>query len=517
MTTTRGHDLLFTGADWDHQLIQRIHDACETIAHGELGLDTYPNQIEVITAEQMLDAYSSVGMPLYYNHWSFGKQFATHETHYRKGMRGLAYEIVINSNPCISYIMEENTATMQTLVIAHAAFGHNHFFKNNYLFKQWTDADGILQYLDFAKSYIADCEERYGQAAVERLLDAAHSLMSHGVHRYPRKRKPDLMSEERRERERRQHGEAMFNDLWRTVPGKEKAKLGADHDAKRRALLELPQENILYFLEKTAPRLRPWQREVIRIVRLIAQYFYPQGQTKLMNEGCATYCHYAIMNRLHETGQISDGSFLEFLTSHTNVVMQPAFDDPRYSGFNPYALGFAMMQDIERIVTKPEDEDREWFPDIAGVGDPIGVLKHVWANYRDESFVSQYLSPNLMRRWRLFQIFDEGQAATDLKVQSIHDERGYRQIRRALSRQYDIATLDADIQVVDVDLAGDRRLMLQHTMLNGMPLDERATREVLQHLADLWGYGVALREVDATGATTKEHVASARTIHGDRN
>ena len=304
--------------------------------------------------------------------------------------------------------MEENTATMQTLVIAHAAFGHNHFFKNNYLFKQWTDADGILQYLDFAKSYIAECEERYGQAAVERLLDAAHSLMSHGVHRYPRKRKPDLMSEERRERERRQHGEAMFNDLWRTVPGKEKAKLGADHDAKRRALLELPQENILYFLEKTAPRLRPWQREIIRIVRLIAQYFYPQGQTKLMNEGCATYCHYAIMNRLHETGQISDGSFLEFLTSHTNVVMQPAFDDPRYSGFNPYALGFAMMQDIERIVTKPEDEDREWFPDIAGVGDPIGVLKHVWANYRDESFVSQYLSPNLMRRWRLFQIFDEG-------------------------------------------------------------------------------------------------------------
>ena len=130
--------------------------------------------------------------------------------------------------------------------------------------------------------------------------------------------------------------------------------------------------------------------------------------------------------------------------------------------------------------------------------------------------MSQYLSPNLMRRWRLFQILDEGHTTTDLKVQSIHDERGYRQIRRALSRQYDIASLDADIQVVDVDLAGDRRLMLQHTMLNGMPLDERATREVLQHLADLWGYGVALREVDAAGATFKEHVASARAVHGDR-
>ena len=158
----------------------------------ELGLDIYPNQIEVITAEQMLDAYSSVGMPLFYKHWSFGKHFAHQEAFYRKGLMGLAYEIVINSSPCISYLMEENTATMQTLVIAHAAFGHNHFFKNNYLFKQWTDADGILDYLDFAKGYVAQCEERHGRLAVEQTLDAAHALMSHGIDRYPGKKKLDL-------------------------------------------------------------------------------------------------------------------------------------------------------------------------------------------------------------------------------------------------------------------------------------------------------------------------------------
>ena len=222
----------------------------------ELGLDVYPNQIEVITAEQMLDAYSSIGMPLFYKHWSFGKHFTQHEALYRKGLRGLAYEIVINSSPCISYLMEENTATMQALVIAHAAFGHNHFFKNNYLFKLWTDADGILEYLNFAKGYVAQCEERYGEAAVERTLDAAHALMSHGVHRYPGKKKLDLRQEEQRERERRAHGERNFNDLWRTVPtgpGKTRTELSAE---RRRALLGLPQENILYFLEKSAPRLR---------------------------------------------------------------------------------------------------------------------------------------------------------------------------------------------------------------------------------------------------------------------
>ena len=139
----------------------------------------------MISTEQMLDAYSSIGMPLFYKHWSFGKHFARNEAMYRAGMQGLAYEIVINSNPCISYIMEENTATMQTLVIAHAAFGHNHFFKNNYVFKQWTDADGILDYLEFARDYMMKCEDQYGEAAVERLLDAAHALMSHGMHRYP--------------------------------------------------------------------------------------------------------------------------------------------------------------------------------------------------------------------------------------------------------------------------------------------------------------------------------------------
>ena len=503
---------LYDGADWDFPTLQRIHDACEEIARGELGLVVYPNQIEVITAEQMLDAYSSVGMPLYYKHWSFGKQFAHQEAFYRKGLMGLAYEIVINSSPCISYLMEENTATMQTLVIAHAAFGHNHFFKNNYLFRQWTDADGILDYLDFAKSYVAQCEERHGAIAVEQTLDAAHALMSHGVYRYPGKKKLDLRAEEKRARERRTHQESVFNDLWRTVPTgplKSASELSTD---RRRALLGLPQENILYFLEKSAPRLQPWQRELLRIARHIAQYFYPQGQTKIMNEGTATYVHYRIMTRLHEQGRISDGNFLEFLQSHTNVVFQPGYDDPRFSGFNPYALGFAMMQDIERIVTNPDDEDRAWFPDIAGTGDAMAVLRDIWANYRDESFLSQFLSPRLMRQMRMFQLHDDPAETAGVRVDAIHDERGYRRIRRELSRQHDVGFMDPNIEIVDVDLAGDRRLLLQHTVANGSLLDETDARRVLQHLADLWSYDVSLREIDAAGTILKEHAASPRAI-----
>jgi spore cortex formation protein SpoVR/YcgB (stage V sporulation) len=401
---------------------------------------------------------------------------------------------------------------MQTLVIAHAAFGHNHFFKNNYLFRQWTDAEGILDYLEFAKGYVAQCEERHGRALVEHTLDAAHALMSNGVDRYPGKKSLDLREEERRAGERRSYEERAFNDLWRTVPTGPLKSAAALTGERRRALLRLPQENLLYFLEKTAPRLQPWQRELLRIVRNLAQYFYPQRQTKVMNEGTATFVHYRIMSRLHEQGRISDGSFLEFLQSHTNVVFQPDFDHPYFSGFNPYALGFAVMQDIERIVTSPDDEDKEWFPDIAGKGDAMEVLRDIWANYRDESFLSQFLSPRLIRQMRLFHLHDDPGESAGIRVDAIHDERGYRRIRRELSRQHDVGFLDANIEVVDVDLAGDRRLMLQHAVAGGAQLHETDARRVLQHLADLWGYDVSLVEVDAANAVLKEYLVKPRSV-----
>ncbi len=494
--TTAPKDMLFTTADWDFDRLWRTYDAIEEIARHELGLDIYPNQIEVITAEQMLDAYSSIGLPLMYRHWSFGKRVAQDETLYRKGMRGLAYEIVINSSPCISYIMEENSMAMQTLVMAHAAFGHNHFFKNNGLFRQWTDARGILDYMEFAKAYISHAEERYGHHMVERVLDAAHALMSHGVHRYPRKRGYDLREEQRREKERVAYHEQTYNDLWRTVPKSASSPQGSKELAERKRRLRLPEENILYFLEKTAPKLAPWQREILRIVRNISQYFYPQKQTKVMNEGCATCVHYHITNRLHQKGLIPDGVLMEILHSHTNVVFQPEFDDPRFAGINPYALGFGMMQDIKRMCESPTAEDRAWFPDIAGNGDPWGTLRAAWADYRDESFVLQYLSPALIRHMKLFKVHNDADLP-HMEVTAIHNERGYREVRKALARTYDVSQLEPDIQIVDVDLAGDRRLILHHRVTNNILLDEEDAALVLRHIANLWGYEVRLIEVDA--------------------
>jgi stage V sporulation protein R len=137
----------------------------------------------------------------------------------------------------------------------------------------------------------------------------------------------------------------------------------------------------------------------------------------------------------------------------------------------------------------------------------MGVLRDVWANYRDESFISQYLSPHLIRQWRMFHLVDDPDQP-ELKIEAIHDERGYRRLRRSLSRHYDVGWSDPDIQVIDVDLAGDRRLILHHQVLNRTLLHKDDAQRVLQMVANLWGYAVVLKEVEpATGAIFQEHVA----------
>jgi spore cortex formation protein SpoVR/YcgB (stage V sporulation) len=478
-------EYLSENSEWTFDLLDRYDREIGALAEG-YGLETYPNQIEVIRSDQMMDAYASIGMPVGYNHWSYGKHFVEVEQNYQGGRMGLAYEIVINSNPCIAYLMEENTMTMQALVIAHACYGHNSFFKGNYLFQAWTDADAIIDYLVFAKRYISECEERYGVEEVEQILDSCHALMNHGVDRYKRPYPVSADEEKRRQKERAEYVQRNLNDLWRTLPK------AADMDEQEEPTFpDEPQENLLYFIEKNAPHLEPWQREIVRIVRKMAQYFYPQRQTQVMNEGWATFWHYTLLNRLYDDGKVNDAFMMEFLTSHTGVLFQPPFDHPGYSGINPYALGFAMYTDIRRICEQPTAEDREWFPDIAGA-DWQPVLREAMHNFKDESFILQFLSPKVMRDLRLFGIVDDD-AQEHIEVAAIHDTDGYRRVREMLASQYNLGDREPNIQVVKVDLMGDRSLTLRHQEHRRRPLADN-TEEVLKHLKRLWGFDVTFEK-----------------------
>jgi stage V sporulation protein R len=483
----------FSGSEWTLEDLLTIESICGRHAE-RYGLDTFPNQMELITSEQMLDSYVSSGLPVNYGHWSFGKHYLIESGKYRSGQNALAYEIVINTNPCIAFLKEDNSLAMQALVIPHACYGHNSFSKGNYLFKQWTQPEAVLDYMLFARNYVAECEERFGLDRVEQTLDALHALRDQGLDKYKRPRKLDTRKERAEQAKRLSTAQENMRqgEYFSVTPHSAKA-------ASTEAVFPLsPEENLLYFIEKHAPKLEPWQRELARIVRKIAQYFYPQRQTQVMNEGWATFWHHRLINDMYDAGQIDQGILLECLHSHTNVIRQP-----EYTRLNPYALGFAAWNEIKRVCEKPTAEDREFLPDIAGK-DWLETFHDIMQNYRDESFVLQFLTPKLVRDFRLMNI-QTRQGLDHWTVNDTAGADGFRAIRSQLAAQYRLEAVMPEISVVRYGRDTDRKLVLQYQSYGGRSLVEDETTQTLKQLRQLWGFDVQLEAVDESGAVLKTY------------
>jgi stage V sporulation protein R len=259
-----------------------------------------------------------------------------------------------------------------------------------------------------------------------------------------------------------------------------------------------PEENLLYFIEKHAPKLEPWQRELARIVRKIAQYFYPQRQTQVMNEGWATFWHHRLLYDMYDAGQIDQGILLECLHSHTNVIRQPD-----YGKLNPYALGFAAWNEIKRVCDAPTDEDREYLPEIAGT-DWLETFHDIMQNYRDESFLLQFVTPKLVRDFRLMNIQTrEGQ--DHWTVSDTASAEGFKAIRSKLAAQYRLETWMPEISVVRYGRDSDRKLVLQYQSYHGRSLVEEETVQTLKQLRQLWGFDVQLEAVDQNGTVVRTY------------
>ncbi len=482
-----------SGSEWTMDDLLTIEQYCAGHAQ-RYGLDTFPNQMEVITSEQMLDSYVSSGLPVNYGHWSFGKHFLIESGKYQSGANSLAYEIVLNTNPCIAFLMEGNSLAMQSLVIPHACFGHNSFSKGNYLFQQWTQPDAVLDYMLFARNYVADCEERYGAERVEQTLDALHALRDQGLDKYKRPRKLDTRKERAEQARRLAIAQETMRqaEYYSVVPHAEKARLAEP------VFPASPEENVLYFIEKHAPKLEPWQRELARIVRKIAQYFYPQRQTQVMNEGWATFWHHRLLYDMYDAQQIDQGILLECLHSHTNVIRQPD-----YGRLNPYALGFAMWNEIKRVCEAPTAEDREYLPEIAGQ-DWLKTFHDTMQNYRDESFLLQFLTPKLVRDFRLMAI-QTGQDLDHWTVNSTAGGEGFKAIRSQLAASYRLESYIPEISVVRYGRDSDRKLVLHHQSYNGRTLHAEEAQQTLKHLRWLWGFDVTLEALDQNGRTIKTY------------
>lgn len=506
---------IFQNRSWGLADIQRAYDECYKVGVTDkdgLQLDVYDNQLEVITSDQMLDAYSTVALPIMYNHWSFGKKHIREAKSYQDGKSGLAYEIVINSDPCIAYLMQDNSIITQLLVIMHASFGHNFVFKNNYMFKDWTDARGIIPYLVYAKDYIAKMEVKYGVERVEHLLDNCHAIQYNGIDRYKRPEPLTTNESEQAKKERDAMYRKAYDPNWRSLPQAAYERLM--HESDRAQEENFPaerEENLLHFIEKYSPILEPWEREIVRIVRKIAQYFYPQMQTQVVNEGAASFVHYWGLNRMFDKGLLSGGDMMEFLKLHTGVLYQgmtqakfmqgPGMDkyisDLYLPDINPYAFGFAILMDLKRICEAPTAEDKRWFPDYAGK--PwLPIVKHAICDYRDESFIGQFLSPKLMREWRLFDIMSDSKDPY-IEIASVSDDEGFNHLRSNLARNYALSTRLPDIYVTKADIKRSRNLFLEHVSLDGRKLHRPNAMMSLKAVKELWGFPTQLTSVTTDG------------------
>ena len=432
---------------WDAKIQEKV---------AAFGLSCYPQEFEVCDQNNMLGYMAYHGMPSHYPHWSFGKAYEQTKTMYDYGVTGLPYEMVINSDPCLAYLMRDNSLCLQVLTIAHV-YGHNDFFRNNFTFTSATDAAATLS----AFKTRADRIRRYaedpsiGEDEVERFLDAAHALSFNCSRNQAIRR---LRPDEQRQRliDAASPPSDPFHRLHRRAePGKPDLK---------RVPLE-PEENILSFIRDHNRDLADWQRDVLTIVDEEARYFIPQIETKIMNEGWASYWHHKIMNAL----DLPQDIHLEFLVRHNQVIC------PHPGGLNPYHVGYMVWHDIEKR--------------FGGFETPEGRAKmfEVRESDRDVAFLRRFLTEELCRELDLFTWKPRGE---HLVVNQISDEEHWEEVRQALLRQIGMGSFPV-IRIKDAAHRGSRAMYLVHEH-DGRDLDMSNAERTLEHLRTLWGHDVLL-------------------------
>ena len=302
--------------DWNTKFLTEWDDKIIDLAQSE-GLDWYPINYEICDYYSMIGHMSYHGMPSHYGHWSHGKQFEVTHQKYNMGQEGLPYELIINSDPSIAYLMRENPAYLQLLIMCHCV-GHSDFFKHNRMFSD-TRAETVIQRFRNGKKRIQKYVENpnIGIEKVERILDACHAAQFQ-TDRYPFMKKTEKQI-------RQKYVDLINND--------EEGKY--ENFNINKIPLE-PNYDVLEFVSNHA-NLAPWAQDIIEICRDQAKYFIPQIQTKIMNEGWASFWHYRLMHKL----DLPQEYHIPFLKSHNQVVR------PHIGGLNPYHLGFEMFRRIE--------------------------------------------------------------------------------------------------------------------------------------------------------------------------
>ena len=413
---------------WDEKIIRVAED---------LGLEWHPIDYEIIDYAEMLGAMAYTGLPTHYRHWSYGKEYERTHTLYNMGQTGLPYEMIINSNPSIAYLMRENALYIHILTMAHCV-GHSDFFKNNRMFAE-TSPENIIDSFKSAAKYVRALIEdpSIGIDKVESILDAAHSI-KYQVPRFPGikyKTRDELLALE-----------------------KKKMTENPDYSPDLGRVPLTPEYNILRFIAEHSPRLEEWERNLILIVEESSKYFIPQALTKVMNEGWACTIHYKIINELN----LPDKLHLPFIKLHNQVVR------PHLGQLNPYHLGYKLF---EKIVEE------------GGIEEAM-IVREV---HNDISFLRFYCDEEFMKEMNYFS-YSFKKDKKEITIDDISDTNGWEAVRDELIKNVGLNR----VPVIFVDeVEKDNTLCLTHEH-DGRDLDLRYAQKVYEHIQTLWKDNVKL-------------------------
>lgn len=454
-------------ADDMKQLEYAVAEITE-VASG-FGLDFYPMRYEICPAD-IIYTFGAYGMPTRFSHWSFGKTFHKMKMQYDFGLSKI-YELVINSDPCYAFLLDGNSLIQNKLIVAHV-LAHCDFFKNNVRFSKTNR--NMVESMSATAERIRQYEIEYGTDEVEKFIDAVLAIQEHVD---PTLTKPYRANREDREpardtsavsRERR----FGYEDLWDLDNQKPPAE--AEKKKGPSKFPPAPEKDLMLFIEEYAPYLKDWQRDIMTMLRDEMLYFWPQLETKIMNEGWASYWHQRILREL----DLTDAETIEYSKLNSSVVV------PSRHSLNPYYLGLKIFEDIEKRWDNPSREDRERFGYQGGEGRK--KIFEVREFDSDLSFIRNYMTKKLCDELDLYVFEKKGPEwkITDKSWENIRDQLVYSRVNGGFPY----------IVVENGDFERNGELYLKHEY-EGMELDLKYVERTIPYIHQLWGKPVHLESV----------------------
>ncbi|MBA4535612.1 SpoVR family protein [Bacillus aquiflavi] len=434
------------------------------IAEG-FGLDFYPMRYEVCPAD-IIYTFGAYGMPTRFSHWSFGKQFHKMKIHYDIGLSKI-YELVINSNPCYAFLLDSNSLIQNKLIVAHV-LAHCDFFKNNVRFQN-TKRD-MVESMAATAERIRQYEIEHGKHEVETFLDAVLAIEEHID---PSLIRPNLALSDEDEQEYEEEerlAPTPYDDLWNLdIEKEEKPK----QRKKRKNFPPNPEKDLMLFIEQYSRELSDWQRDILTMMREEMLYFWPQLETKIMNEGWASYWHQRILREM----DLTTGEAIEFAKLNAGVVQ------PSRTSINPYYLGLKIFEDIEERWNKPADKMKARGIKPCSGREKIFEVREIES---DTSFIRNYLTKELVHREDLYLFQKKGK---DYKIV----DKDWEKVRDQLVNMRVNGGFPY-ITVNDGDYLQNGELFLKHSY-EGTELDINYLEKVLPFIHQLWGRTVHLQTV----------------------